>query len=124
MAYNNEARKDHFSSKSILRWFGRLILTVIVLSIISLLTPGFSINGLWWYIIAAIIISLFDYFAETFMGVGASPFAKGIKGFFIAAVIIYLSQLIIEAMSVTIIGAILAALAIGIFDVLLPIRVV
>ncbi len=123
MAYNNEARKNHFNSKSILRWFGRLILTAIVLSITSLLTPGFSISGLWWYLIAAVIISLFDYFAETFMGVGASLFAKGIKGFFIAAVIIYLAQFIIPTMSVTIIGTILAALAIGIFDVLLPIRV-
>jgi len=124
MAHNDEARKEGFSSNSILRWLGRLILVAIILGVTSFLTPGFSISGLWWYLIAAVIICLVDYFVETLMGVGASPFGKGIKGFFIAVVIIYFAQFIIPTMSVTIIGAILASLVIGVLAALLPVKVI
>ena len=54
------------------------------------------------------------------MGVDASPFGKG---FVIAAVILYLRQFLIPNMSVSIIGALLAAIVIGILDAVLPGRV-
>ncbi|MEG1254636.1 phage holin family protein [Clostridium sp.] len=123
MAHNNEAIKEGSSSKSILRWVGRLILVAIILGITSFLTPGFSIDGLWSYLIAAVVITALDYFVEAFMGVDASPFGKGIKGFIIAAVIIYLAQFLVPTMRVSIIGAMLAALVIGILDVVFPARV-
>ena len=56
------------------------------------------------------------------MGVDASPFGKGIKGFIIAAIIIYLAQFLVPNMGVTIIGAILAAIVIGILDAVFPAR--
>ena len=57
------------------------------------------------------------------MGVDASPFGKGFKGFVIAAIILYIAQFIVPHMGVSIIGAIFAALFIGILDALLPGRV-
>jgi len=57
------------------------------------------------------------------MGVDASRFGRGIKGFVIAAVILYLRQFLIPNMSVSIIGALLAAIVIGILDAVLPGRV-
>ncbi|WP_186428833.1 phage holin family protein [Clostridium sp. BSD9I1] len=98
----------------------RLIVTAIILAIASFLTPGFSIVGLWSYIIAAVVITLIDWGVERAMGVDASPFGRGIKGFLIAAVIIYITQFIVPNMSVSIIGALLAALAIGILDAVIP----
>ncbi|MBM7870453.1 uncharacterized membrane protein YvlD (DUF360 family) [Clostridium pascui] len=98
----------------------RLIVTAIILAIASFLTPGFSIIGLWSYIIAAVVITLIDWGVERAMGVDASPFGKGIKGFLIAAVIIYITQFIVPNMSVSMIGALLAALAIGILDAVIP----
>lgn len=98
----------------------RLIVTAIILAIASFLTPGFSIVGLWSYIIAAVVITLIDWGVERAMGVDASPFGKGIKGFLIAAIIIYLTQFIVPNMSVSMIGALLAALAIGILDAVIP----
>lgn len=98
----------------------RLIVTAIILAIASFLTPGFSIVGLWSYIIAAVVITLIDWGVERAMGVDASPFGKGIKGFLIAAVIIYITQFIVPNMSVSMIGALLAALAIGILDAVIP----
>ena len=90
--------------------------------ITSFLTPGFSINGLWSFLIAAVVISGLDYLSESLMGVDASPFGKGIKGFIIAAIIIYLAQYLVPNMGVTIIGAVLAAVVIGILDAVFPAR--
>jgi uncharacterized membrane protein YvlD (DUF360 family) len=122
MSHNNEVRKEGSSNNSILRWIGRLILVAIILGITSFVTPGFSIHGLWSYLIAAVVITALDYLVEAFMGVDASPFGKGIKGFIIAAVIIYLAQFLVPTMRVSIIGAILAALVIGILDAVFPTR--
>jgi len=122
MADNNETKKEDSSGNSILRWIGRLILVAIILGITSFLTPGFSIYGLWSYLIAALVITGIDYLVEAFMGVDASPFGKGVKGFIIAAVIIYFAQFLVPNMRVSIIGAILAALVIGVLDAVFPTR--
>ena len=116
---NNEKRGN---DNSLLRWIGRFILVAVILMITSFVTPGFSINGLWSFLIAAVVISGLDYLVELLMGVDASPFGKGIKGFIIAAIIIYLAQFLVPNMGVTIIGAILAAIVIGILDAVLPAR--
>jgi len=98
----------------------RLVVTSIILSITSFLTPGFVIVGLRTVILAAIVISLIDYAAERIMGVDASPFGKGLKGFVIAAIILFVAQYIVPGMTVSIIGAILASIVIGILDAILP----
>ncbi|GAA0108314.1 phage holin family protein [Clostridium tertium] len=108
---------------SILGWIGRLILVAVILGITSFLTPGFSINGLWSYLLAAVVITVLDYLVETFMGVDASPFGKGVKGFVIAAVILYLAQFLVPNMRVSIFGALIAALVIGVLDAIFPSRV-
>ena len=107
---------------SIIRWIGRCILVAIILMITSYLTPGFSIRGMWSFLLAAVIISLLDYFVELFMGVDASPFGKGIKGFIIAAIIIYATQFFVPNMGVSILGAVLAAVVIGVLDAIFPAR--
>jgi uncharacterized membrane protein YvlD (DUF360 family) len=112
--------KESSNSKGIFGWIVRIALTAIILAITSFFTPGFSIYGLWSFILAAIVISVLDYLVESFMGVDASPFGKGIKGFVIAAVIIYIAQFVVTSMSVSVMGAFLAALAIGVLDAVMP----
>lgn len=108
---------------SIIGWVGRFLLTAVVLAITSFLTPGFTIRGIWSFLIAAVVISLLDYFAESLMGVDASPFGKGIKGFVISVIIIYAAQFLVPYMRVSIIGAVLAAVVIGVIDAIVPWRV-
>ncbi|WP_411168609.1 phage holin family protein [Clostridium sp. MB05] len=108
---------------SILGWIGRLIIVAIVLGLTSFFTPGFSINGLWSYLLAAVVITVLDYLVESFMGVDASPFGKGLKGFVIAAIILYVAQFLVPNMRVSIFGAIIAALVIGVLDAIFPKRV-
>lgn len=116
-------RNAEGTRSSVMGYIIRLILTAIVLGITSFFTPGFSIVGLWPMILAAVIITVIDALVENFMGVDASPFGKGFKGFVIAAIIIYVTQYFVPHMRVSIIGAVLAALVIGIIDALLPGRV-
>lgn len=121
MGQNNNVKEN--KNGSILGWIGRLVLVAVILGLTSFLTPGFSINGVWSYLIAAVVITVLDYLVESFMGVDASPFGKGVKGFIIAAVILYLAQFLVPNMRVSIIGALIAALVIGILDAIFPSRV-
>lgn len=123
MANNTGNQKEGSGNNSFLGWVVRMVLFAIVLGITSFFTPGFSIKGLWSFILAAIIITVIDYFVESFMGVDASPMGKGVKGFIIAAIIIYLTQFLVPNMRVSIIGALLAAVVIGIIDAIIPGRV-
>ncbi|WP_291653762.1 phage holin family protein [Clostridium sp.] len=121
MGQNNNVKENRNSS--ILGWIGRLILVAVILGITSFFTPGFSISGLWSYVLAAVVITVLDYLVEAFMGVDASPFGKGVKGFVIAAVILYLAQFLVPNMRVSIFGALIAALVIGVLDAIFPSRV-
>ena len=112
--------EEHVHHSSFFSWIGRLVLIAVILAITSFLTPGFSINGLWSFLLAAVVITVLDYLVESFMGVDASPFGRGIKGFVIAAIILYLTQFLIPNMSVSIMGALIAAIVIGILDAVLP----
>ena len=111
------------SGNSMLTLIIRLVLVAVVLGLTSFFTPGFSIRGIWSYLIAAVVITVLDHLIELFMKVDASPFGKGIKGFVVAAIIIYLTQFFVPNMNVSIIGAILASVVIGVIDSVLSVRV-
>ncbi|AYD39744.1 phage holin family protein [Clostridium fermenticellae] len=124
---NNEANQKNQDNKkesnSFSHWIIRFIFVAIVLAVTSFLTPGFTIRGLWSFLLAAVVITFLDYLVEKFMGVDASPFGKGFKGFIISAIIIYLTQFLVTNMRVSILGALLAAIVIGIIDAIIPGRV-
>lgn len=98
----------------------RLLVTAIVVGIAAFLTPGFSINNLWSLILAAVVIALLDYLVQKFAGVNASPFGRGITGFIVAAIILYATKFIVPGFNISVWGAIIGALVIGIIDVIIP----
>ncbi|NFA92477.1 phage holin family protein [Clostridium botulinum] len=110
-------------SSGIMGYIIRLIVSMVVLSVTAFFTPGFTISGFWAVLLAAVIISAIDYLVERLMGVDASPFGRGLKGFVISAIIIYLTQFLVPTMRVSIVGATIAALVIGVIDAILPGRV-
>ena len=118
----NKEKKGTFNSLT--GMIIRFVVTSIILAITSFLTPGFVLVGLRSIILAAVVISLIDYLVEKLMRVDASPFGKGIKGFVIAAIILYIAQFLVPGMRVSIIGAIFASIVIGILDAILPGRAI
>src|SRR5665648_1168202 len=70
---------------------------------------------------SAAVIAIIGYAAEKVFGDKISRTGRGAVGFFTAAVVIYFSQFIIPSyISVSIFGALLASLVIGIVDSFVP----
>jgi len=98
----------------------RFIVSALVLMMVSFLLPGFATLGFGAALIAAIVIALLGFVAESIFGKKVSPQNRGIIGFVVSAVVIYLAQFLVPGMEITVVGAALAALVIGIVDVFVP----
>ena len=122
-SHEEEENSEHGRGNTFLRWAGRFVLTAVILFVVSFFTPGFSITGMWSFLIAAVVISLLDFLVERLMKTDAKPFGKGLKGFALSAIILYFAQFLVPNMNVSILGAILGAVAIGILDAIFPLRV-
>lgn len=101
----------------------RVIINAIVLLVVSYFVPGFFVSGIWAAIIAAVVIGLLDYFIEAIFKIDASPFGRGIVGFIIAAIILYVTQFLVPGVAVSFWGAIIGALLIGLFNLIIPGRI-
>ncbi len=105
------------------RWVGaiiRFIVSALVLLAVSFFVPGFRIIGFTNALLAAIVIAIIGYVVESVLGEGVSPQSRGLVGFVTAAVVIWITQFIVPQMSVSLLGALLAALVIGIVDAFVP----
>lgn len=98
----------------------RIFVSMIVLAVAAFFTPYFSITGFVPLLFAAIAIGAIDYLIERFTGFDASPFGRGITGFVVSALIIYLTGVLVQGVFVNWLGAILAALVIGIINMIIP----
>lgn len=99
---------------------GRLVAAAVVLAITAFFTPGFTIASIWTLIVAAVVLSLLDYGLTKVFKVDATPFGRGILGFVLAAVLIYVTKFIVPGYNVTLFGAIIAAVIYGIVDAIIP----
>lgn len=107
-------------SFSIAHFLIRLVVGAIVLAITAFLTPGFTITGIWPLLFGALVLAILDYLASKLLGINATPFGRGITGFILAAVIIYVTQYFVPGFTVTIFGALIGALVYGIVDLIIP----
>jgi len=100
----------------------RFIVSALVLLLTAYIVPGLEVAGFTGALIAAAVIAGLGYLAEWAFGrEKISRAGRGTVGFFTAAVVIYLAQYIVPgAIQVSIVGALLAALVIGLADMLVP----
>ena len=116
----NRTNEDRTNDWDIGEILIRILVTAIVVGIAAFVTPGFSINNLWSLILAAVVIALLDYLIQKFTGVNATPFGRGITGFIVAAIILYATKFIVPGFNISVWGAIIGALVIGIVDIIIP----
>ena len=107
---------------TIMRHIVRFIVAAVVLMFVGFLVPGFSVSSFWTAFLAAVVIALLGWVVEAMFGDRISPYNRGIIGFLVSAVVIYLTQFIVSGFRVTILGALLASLVIGIIDLFIPIK--
>ena len=117
---DNEYNSARAGAFNITHFIVRLVVGAIVLAVTAALTPGFSISGFWPLLLGALVLAVLDYMAFRFLGIKASPFSRGVTGFVMAAVIIYLTKYLVPGFNVTIWGALLGALIYGIVDAIIP----
>ncbi len=99
----------------------RFIVAALVLLLVSWLLPGFSVAGFRGALVAALIIAVLGYAVEAVLGRRISHRNRGIVGFFVSAAVIYFAQFIIpHYLTVSVLGALLAAVVIGVLDVFVP----
>lgn len=100
----------------------RFVVSALVLIVVSWLSPGFAVKGGFaGALVVAAIIAILGYIAEALLGDRISPQSRGLVGFITAAVVIYLAQFIVPGLlSVSIIGALIAAFVIGLIDAVVP----
>jgi putative membrane protein len=101
----------------------RFIISAIVLMIVGWIVPRFTVGGFWSALFLAIAIAVIGWIIEGIFGKNVSPFGRGIVGFLTSAVVIWLAQFIVGGVHVTLLGAIVAALVIGIIDLFVPIGI-
>jgi len=98
----------------------RFIVAALVLLFLGFLLPGFHITGFWDALLAALIIALVGWLVEALFGRRVSPYGRGVVGFLVGAAVIYGSQYVVPTMHVTVVGALLASLVIGVIDAFVP----
>jgi putative membrane protein len=99
----------------------RFIVSAIVLMLVGWLVPRFSVGGFWSALFLALVIAVLGWIIEGIFGRRVTPFGRGIVGFLSSALVIWLAQFVVGGVHATIIGAILAALVIGIIDLFIPV---
>jgi uncharacterized membrane protein YvlD (DUF360 family) len=123
MADDNVRRDDDRQQEGRGRgWMGiiiRFIVASIVLMVTAAVTPGFRSMGFGTALLAALIIAAMDYVIQKLFKIDASPFGRGISGFILSAVIIYLTQFFVPGMEINLLGAAIAALIIGVVDAII-----
>jgi uncharacterized membrane protein YvlD (DUF360 family) len=100
----------------------RFIVSALVLMFVSWIVPAFEVGGFWSALLLAFVIAVAAYVIEGIFGRRITPFGRGIVGFLTSAAVIWVSQFIVSNVSSSIVGAILAALVIGIIDLFIPVK--
>jgi putative membrane protein len=99
----------------------RFVVAALVLIVTDWFVPGFDVGGFWSALFLAVVISVVAWIIEGIFGRKINPFGRGIVGFLTSALVIWLGQFIVSNVETTVIGAILAALVIGIIDLFIPV---
>jgi len=105
---------------SIIHFIYRLVVGALVLAVTAFVTPGFSIAGFWPLLFAAVVLPALDYLVVKTAGIDATPYGRGLTGFVLAAVIIYITKYIVAGYDVTVLGALIGALVYGLVDMIVP----
>ncbi len=106
-----------------LDWMGavvRFVVSALVLMLVGFLLPGFRALSFFHALLAAVVIAVLGWVAESLLGKNVSPYGRGVVGFIVSAITIWIAQFIVPGMDVSVIGALLAAFVIGIIDLFVP----
>lgn len=115
-----QANSVSTQSSNVWQIVGRFVVAGIILGITAFFTPGFTIKNIWVLAMATTVLTIMDYLISKFTGLQASPFGKGVVGFVLAVITLYITQFFVAGYSISWISAIVGALIYGVVDYFLP----
>ncbi|MDU7113997.1 MAG: phage holin family protein [Peptoniphilus harei] len=98
----------------------KILISGLAILITSALSIGIQTDGYTTAIMAAVVIGILDWAINKFTGVDASPFGRGAVGFVVAAIILFITGKFVDGFTVSVLGAIIGALVLGVVDSFLP----
>lgn len=120
---NNDQQKRS-TGTGLIGFIIRFAVAAIVLMITAYFVPGFRMRGgFMTAIVGALVIAAADYLIEKLFNFDASPLGRGISGFLVSAAVIYFAQYFVSGMEVSLWGAMIGALVIGLIDSIIPTRI-
>ena len=102
------------------QFIGRLITAIVILGITAFFTPGFTASNVWIVVLAILLLTAFDFAISTFTSLFTHPIVKGIIGFILCTITLYVVQYVVTGYGISWISALLGALVYAIVDYMLP----
>ncbi|MHB1394516.1 MAG: phage holin family protein [Clostridia bacterium] len=120
---SNNGQQRRTTGTGVLGFVIRFAVAAIVLMVTAYFVPGFRMRGgFTTALIGALVIAAADFLIEKLFKFDASPLGRGISGFLVSAAVIYFAQYVVPGMEVSLLGAVIGALVIGLIDTILPTR--
>lgn len=98
----------------------RFVVSALVLLLVGYVVPGFSVIGFTSALMAALVISIVAWGIEAILGQNVSPRNRGLVSFLVAAAVIWSVQYVVPGVTVTVLGALIASVIIGLIDTVVP----
>lgn len=98
----------------------RFVVSALVLLLVGYVVPGFSVIGFTSALLAALVISIVAWGIEAILGRNVSPRNRGLVSFLVAAAVIWSVQYVVPGVTVTVLGALIASVIIGLIDTVVP----
>ena len=114
-----ENYKNGFYTFRISQMLIRLLTSISIFAVTVFFTPNFNLSSFPILIVSAIVIILLDYIMSIITGIHDIPLGRGLVGFTSAAIIIYVTQFIVDGYYISITSSIIAAAIYGIIDSML-----
>ncbi|MDO5040721.1 MAG: phage holin family protein [Peptoniphilus sp.] len=98
----------------------KILASGVAIWLAAFLAPGMSVQNFSAAIVAAVAMGVLDWIINKFLGVDPSPTGKGITGFLVAAVLLFVAGKMVDGFNVSVLGALIGAFVLGIVDVFIP----
>ena len=115
-----ENYKIGFNSLRISQMFIRFLSSLSIFAVTVFFTPNFNLSSFPILIISAVAIIILDYLMSIITGIHDMPLGRGLVGFTTAAIIIYLTQFIVDGYYISITSSLIASAIYGVIDSMLP----
>lgn len=97
----------------------RFFTSISIFAVTVFFTPNFNLSSFPILIVSSIAIILLDYIMSIITGIHDMPLGRGLVGFTTAAIIIYITQFLVDGYYISLTSSLIAAAIYGVIDSIL-----